>query len=379
MPIRSRDDHLFGPGPKRVLALDGGGVRGIISLAYLERLEAMLRERFEPDAVLSDHFDLIGGTSTGAIIATGLALGMTVENLIAMYLRLSRLGFRRNAWRTFLGPKFRAAPLLQQIQDQVGDQTLGSDNIRTGLAIVAKRIDTGSVWVFHNNPRGPWFDPAARDPAAVPNKDLLLTRLLRASTAAPTYFAPEHVEVARGISGTFVDGGVSPHNNPALLLFLLATLEGYGFRWPTGAERLMLISVGTGHHPMTKERLPGDNAPAALMAVQALRSVLDDCSMLAQTMLQFLGTSPAPHMIDSEIGDLARDQLGVEPALSYLRYNVEFSPQWFERELGVAITSRETEELTRMDNPAIVPRLLEFARIAADRQILTGHFAAIFA
>ena len=53
MPARSRDDHLFGPGPKRVLALDGGGVRGIISLAYLERLEAMLRDRFEPDAALA--------------------------------------------------------------------------------------------------------------------------------------------------------------------------------------------------------------------------------------------------------------------------------------------------------------------------------------
>jgi patatin-like phospholipase/acyl hydrolase len=82
---RTRDKHLFGPGPKRILALDGGGVRGIISLAYLERLEAILRERFGPDTVLADYFDLIGGASTGAIIATGLALGLPVKRLIATY------------------------------------------------------------------------------------------------------------------------------------------------------------------------------------------------------------------------------------------------------------------------------------------------------
>src|SRR5580658_1692916 len=70
----SLQTHLFSPGPKRILALDGGGVRGIISLAYLERLETILRDRFGPDTVLADYFDLIGGASTGAIIATGLAL-----------------------------------------------------------------------------------------------------------------------------------------------------------------------------------------------------------------------------------------------------------------------------------------------------------------
>jgi patatin-like phospholipase/acyl hydrolase len=80
---RTRDEHLFGPGPKRILALDGGGVRGVISLAYLERIEAILRRRFGPETVLADYFDLIGGASTGAIIATGLDLGLPVERLIA--------------------------------------------------------------------------------------------------------------------------------------------------------------------------------------------------------------------------------------------------------------------------------------------------------
>lgn len=187
---QSRDDHLFSAGPKRILALDGGGVRGIVSLAHLERLEAILRERFGVGIVLADHFDLIGGTATGAIIATGLAPGMTVERLISIHLDLARKGFRRSPFTMFLGPKSRAGPLLAQIHTQVGNETLGSTRVRTGLAIVAKRIDTGSAWVFHDNSRGPWFDAAGRDDDQMPNRDLKLRQLLRAR-GSNGYVRPE--------------------------------------------------------------------------------------------------------------------------------------------------------------------------------------------
>ena len=375
---RTRDEHLFGQGPKRVLALDGGGVRGIISLAYLERLEAILRQRFGPDTVLADYFDLIGGASTGAIIATGLALGLPVERLIATYLDLAGKGFRRSSRFAFLAPKFQAAPLVEQIRAQVGDTTLGSAQVKTGLAIIAKRIDTGSVWVFHNNPRGRWFDGAGSDPDAVPNKDLQLTQLLRASTAAPSYFAPEPIEIAHGVSGTFVDGGVSPHGNPGLLMFLLATLGGYGFRWPTGTGRLLLASVGTGHHPMTPSRMPSKHAPPLLHAALALKSVMDDCNWLNQTLLQYLGQSPAPWRIDDEIGDLSGDQLGTAPAFHYLRYDMVYSSHWFDGEIGVQLQQRELDGLTRFDEPAISPRLLELGRLAANKQIAEAHLPAEF-
>ena len=378
MPSATRDQHLFSAGPKRILALDGGGVRGVISLAYLERLEVLLRARLGTDLVLADYFDLIGGTSTGAIIATGLALGMPVARLIEIYLNLAAEGFRRTLWHAYWVPKFRTTPLLAQIRLQVGEATLGSEAVRTGLAIVAKRIDTGSVWVFHNHPNGPYFDPAGRDPDAVPNKDLALAHLLRASTAAPTFFAPERIEVAPGIVGTFVDGGVSPHNNPALLLFLLSTLRGYGFRWQVGADRMMLISVGTGHRPMTPDRMPSPSAPAVTLAALALRSVIDDCSWFGQAMLQYLGTSPAPWIIDSEIGDLAADRLGPLPALHYQRYDLEFSPRWLQQALAQSIAPREIAELARMDRPSVVPRLLQLARVAAAHQVQSGHLPGGF-
>ena len=79
-------NRLSAPGPKRILALDGGGVRGMITLAILERLEALLAEatgRTDGSFRLAHYFDLIGGTSTGSIIATGLAMGHSASELLA--------------------------------------------------------------------------------------------------------------------------------------------------------------------------------------------------------------------------------------------------------------------------------------------------------
>src|SRR3954449_8490215 len=66
--------------PKRILSLDGGGIRGILTLEYLDAIEGMLKNRSgREDFLLCDYFDLIGGTSTGSIIAAGLACGMSVH------------------------------------------------------------------------------------------------------------------------------------------------------------------------------------------------------------------------------------------------------------------------------------------------------------
>ena len=369
-----RDRRLFSPGPKRILSLDGGGVRGIVALAFLERIEALAAEAAGRPTVLADHFDLIGGTSTGSIIATGLSLGKSVGELIDIYQHLSREGFRGFRFHGgILFPKFRSEPLMQQIIKQVGDETLGSNRLRTGLAIVAKRIDTGSTWLFHNNPRGRYYNAAADDTGAVPNRDLRLAQLIRASTAAPTFFAPQRIEIARGLSGLFVDGGVSPFNNPSLLLFMLATLKGYGFRWPMGADRLRLVSVGTGNRRLTPDMMPGSYAPSATLALLGLRSVMDDCSALAQTMLQWLGTSPSPQEIDSEIGDLADDRIGPEPLLRYQRYDMVFSPQWMLSELSLEFSPKELHAFERMDHPEMVPKLLELGRAAARRQVVAEH------
>ena len=211
----------------------------------------------------------------------------------------------------------------------------------------------------------------------MPNKGFRLTALLRASTAAPTYFEPEHIQVARGVTATFVDGGVSPHNNPALQLFLVATLRGYGFRWPTGADRLMLVSVGTGYRPMTADMMPGSISTVHGHAAHALLSVIDDSSRLAQTMLQYLGRSSAPWMIDREIGDLSQDHLG-PPALQYQRYDLEFSSRWMREHLGEDVPLCEINEMTAMDQHCMIDALLRHARLAAQNQVKADHLPAGF-
>src|SRR2546423_6005198 len=152
----SRDRHLFDAGPKRILSLDGGGVRGVISVAFLERIEALLTAQTGADVRLGDWFDLVGGTSTGAIIATALALGKTTTDLKDIYYRLAPRAFRRSRFRIpLLQPKFDVAGLRREIDGLVGDQTLDSAALRTGLGIVAKRVDTARLWGLANKPRAP--------------------------------------------------------------------------------------------------------------------------------------------------------------------------------------------------------------------------------
>src|ERR1700704_4146175 len=125
------------PGPRRILSIDGGGIRGALAVGLIERIEATLREKLgKPDLVLSDYFDLIGGTSTGAIIATGLALGHTVESLIDLYCTLSERGFQKTGFFSMggiLAPKFKQEALTEVIAKYIKDKTLGSEDLLTGL------------------------------------------------------------------------------------------------------------------------------------------------------------------------------------------------------------------------------------------------------
>src|SRR5258705_10586401 len=80
------EERVSNNGQKKLLALDGGGIRGVITLEVLKRIEQILRERAaNPNLVLSDYFDYISGTSTGAIIATCLSIEMTVGAITKFY------------------------------------------------------------------------------------------------------------------------------------------------------------------------------------------------------------------------------------------------------------------------------------------------------
>ena len=174
------------------------------------------------------------------------------------------------------------------LDQEFGDTLLGdAERIRTGLAIVVKRLDTGSTWIVHNNPRGKYFNSPAES-QSIANKDFSLQDIVRASTAAPHYFEPEPIEIFKGEYGAFVDGGVSPHNNPSLQLLMLAWLEGYGLNWPKGSDNLLLVSIGTGSADFSMKRESVMQMGAAKLAVRALGSIMDDASALNELLLQII-------------------------------------------------------------------------------------------
>jgi len=396
--------RLHASGPKRILALDGGGTRGIVTIAFLEEIERQLAEATGrgSDFRLYEYFDLIGGTSVGSMLATMLAMGDSVAEIKARFEKWAPEIF--NGRETLLGVKrFDARQLVNRIRGVVGDHTrLDTDKLKTGLAIVTKRVDTGSVWVLCNNSKLKyWPDgPIGEDgkPKWRGNHSYRLGQLVRASTAAPYHFTPAQIEIRDQERGWFTDGGVSPHNNPALLLFLMATIEGYQLNWPTGPNKLQIISIGTGHHRVRigrKSRLPKsfwlntagrfmptvrEDLNEAMFAVDALRGILADCDQLVIKTLQALSEPRLPWVINSELGDLSGELIGRgagvnEHLLTFQRYNLGLERSVMHEPYGVPIPEDELPSLHAIDDPNVLPRLYELAAEAAKMQVNSEDFS----
>lgn len=381
--IRTRDEHFLSDGtPKRILALDGGGLRGIVTLSFLGRMESILGERHggADGFRLCHYFDLIAGTSTGSIIAAALARGMTVAEISKKYLDLGRRVFQKSWLRQgYVRALYDEAGLIKELKEVYGaDTTLGDPSLQTGLLVVTKRLDSSSVWPISNNPQGRYFG-VRPDQRIIPNSAYPLWQVVRASTAAPRYFEPERIEISRdqpgekSIAGEFVDGGVSPFNNPALQALMYATLSGYGVGWPTGADKLLLVSVGTGARDPSY-------APAKVAvenALKSLLSVMDDCAELVELLLQWMSSSPTARVIDREMGDLRGDLIAPAPVLTYLRYNVALTQDAL-AELGVSLAEEKLEGLSAMDDPGNMEALQEIGVKAAERQVRAADFPARF-
>jgi uncharacterized protein len=405
-----RDRHLFGAGPKRLLSLDGGGVRGALTVAFLERIEALLAAHHSREVRLGDYFDLIGGTSTGAIIAGALALGYRTPQVKDFYMRLAPFAFKRRKWSIpILQPKFDARGLRNQIENVVGTRLLSSPDLVTGFCVVTKRMDTGSPWIVSNNPRAPYWEDGE---GYIGNKSYPLVNLVRASTAAPHFFDPEllpisqirsplpdeiakplnapwptraarallegmglrkRVEIDPNAYGLFVDGAVTPHNNPALALFHTATLTPFGIKWSTGSDRLTIISVGTGsYRPRVSYESLG-LARFTKLAFHSLLSLMTDSQMQVLAIMQWLGECPAPWEINSEIGTLAGDAPAGGKMFRFLRYDVHLEKDWLKNELGYDVSDDLLARLRGMDDPSLVHELYEIGRLAAAKQVKIEH------
>lgn len=416
-------EKIRSEGPKRVLSLDGGGVRGLITLGYLERLEAVLADRHgvSPEAFpLHRYFDLIGGASTGAVIATLLALGWRPREISDLYREILPSVFRRRgySWKGMLAAvgfetKFDGGKFSSEMTKAFGmaakragvppeKLTLATDQLKTGLAIVTKRIDTGAVWVQTNNPLRKYWTPEnpnfwQGNPRFFPNRDYNLKTIVQASASAPYFVDPVELEIDPDQLGLFVDGGASPHNNPSKELFLMATLRPfsrpgapaaptpYGFGWRTGADQLLMISIGTGYFRNRIKTEEYRGLPEVKQAIHALRTIIADNDQEAVTWMQALSEPVDPWRINGKLETMDGLRIVEEPLLSYQRYNASIEGDALAELMGADwardnLKPRMLQQLHEFDVAAKtnIDRLTEIGRRAGDALVTGAHFPHAF-
>jgi predicted acylesterase/phospholipase RssA len=383
---RTFEQHLDpAVGPKRILALDGGGLRGVLTLGMLREIEDTLRVRHggDPDFRLCDYFDLIAGTSTGAIIAAALSIGMSVDELHGHYFELGHAVFKRSPLRFGLvRAKFDGAKVGKALRGVLGERKLGDAGYRTGLAVVAKRLDSGSPWLLSNNPKMPYMQ-RGEQATTIANGEYPLWQVVRASTAAPHFFDPEDIQIGRAdgqvkaVHGEFVDGGVSPSNNPSLQALMAATVERCGFGWATGPDQLLVVSVGTGKQNPELGRSNAITGAALANAIRSLAALMEDCSDQVETMMQWLSVSPTARSIDRLIRKV-EPPLGGRALVSYLRYNVILRSDWVREHLGIEVGDDELKAMAAMDDPDQLMPLDGLGRTAGAVLVKPEHFTATF-
>jgi len=212
-----------------MLTIDGGGVRGIIPAVLLAALE---RATGRPTR---ETFDFIAGSSTGAVLAAGIAAGIPAERLVTLYASRSPQVFRSvpllsGLRRLLTGTIYDTATLHRLIRDELGpearDWTLNDAPV--DLLVTAKRLVDGMPWYFvRDNPANSCRAGGFR-----------LADAVTASAAAPTYFRPWSVAPI----GELIDGGIGVAGNPVYQ----ACVEAFEYTHAYEPADTLVVSLGTG-------------------------------------------------------------------------------------------------------------------------------------
>ena len=207
-------DNLF-----HILTIDGGGFRGAYAAHVLYRIEEVFKINWQKD------FNLIAGTSTGSIIAAGLASGMSASEISNFYKQHGKEIFQKRpwGWKGIFASKYSSERLKELLDNIFGDLTLSEISIP--LIIPSTDIGNGRVHIFKSQ----YHEEFNRD------KDVRVADAVLASCSAPTYFNPHNVS-----HYMLADGGLWA-NNPSLVAVIDARRRlGVPF------EELKVFSVGTG-------------------------------------------------------------------------------------------------------------------------------------
>ena len=355
---------------RKLLAFDGGGIRGIISIEIIAQIEDELRKSSgKPKLVLADYFDYVAGTSTGAIIATLIALGYSTDKIRDFYLKSGAEMFEKaRLWERFK-TKFRNDNLSVMLQDVIGKETVfGSEKLRTLLMIVLRNATTDSPWPLSNNPNAKFNLPGT--PGR--NTDLALWQLVRASTAAPTYFPPEIIKVEPH-EFIFVDGGVTMYNDPAFQLFLMATAEPYRLCWPTGEEKMLLISIGTGASPNANANLSPEEMDLLYNAGTVPGALMSAALHEQNFLCRIFGKCLAGEALDEELETVIGKGIPNVPKLfTYARYNAELSREGLD---ALGLTSINPAHVQQMDSVEYIGEMQQVGKAVAKQKVSAVHFA----
>lgn len=226
----STSPQTAAPGaPFRILSLDGGGAKGFYTLGVLAQVQAMLGA-----SPLSGHFDLIFGTSTGAIIAALLSLGHTVEDIHSLYQQHVPTVMKNST----AGGRTRA---LEKLASEVfGDRDF--THVKTGLGIVATHWHLEKPMIFKTSVA----QAHGRKDTFNPGFGCKIGEAVRASCSAYPYFERLVLTTGQGITVELFDGGYCA-NNPTLYAIADA-VKAFGRDY----DDLRVLSVGVGAYPEPK-------------------------------------------------------------------------------------------------------------------------------
>lgn len=183
--------------PFRILTIDGGGLRGIYAAQIIKRIQDEFNIKF------SEYFDLIAGTSTGAILASALAIDKDINEIITLYEECGKAIFCKKAIFGFTRSKYSQQVLEELLKKSFQEITMSQTN--TNLMIFATDIGNASPFVI----KTPYNKDFTRD------KNIKIYEAILASTAAPIYFDPYLLTLDNSEKYLLADGGLWC-NNPSI-------------------------------------------------------------------------------------------------------------------------------------------------------------------
>lgn len=361
-------ERIAAPGPKRILSLDGGGIRGVLSLQILRRIETLLRTATgNPQLRLCDWFDFIGGTSTGAIIAACLSLGMEAGEIDDFYRTCARDIFHRASLLQRFWYRYAKDRLSAKLRAVLGaDTALGSERLRTLLLLMMRNATTQSTWPVSNNPRAIYNDPAR----ANCNLRLPLWQLVRASTAAPAYFPAEPIRVG-SCAFLFQDGGVTPFNNPAFQMFLMATAAPYRVGWRATPGDLLIVSIGAGSTEPANPDLTVFDMNLIATACSVPRALIAGMQTHADMLCRLFGDCRFGLPLNREVGDLIGTPApGGRKLFGYVRYDAPLTGATLS---ALGLGHIHPERILPLDSCSAVADLAETGRAIAAAQVRPSH------